>query len=185
MGIQDHLPVLGHGLWSESPTWEAPRSACEAESPELSRGKDSSNLCPHAKPGLDVYGDAGTAVCDSQGDRAWRAEPRSMPLPQPGAVMRACRSFGQADLTLKLPEECTLKSPDHLNLEAINYPVADGDTNIKCQPHKALCWVQGTQRDIEETGPQVPCMQDGKCQVMRDRASEGFVREGRDLAFEE
>lgn len=130
--LPEHLPVLGRGLWSESPTREAPQSACEAESPELSWGKDSSNLCPRANPGLDVYGDAGTAVCDSQGDRARRAEPRSMPLPQPAAVTRVCRSFGQADLTLKLPEECTPKSPDHLNLEAVNYLAADGDTNIRC-----------------------------------------------------
>uniref|UniRef100_A0A5G2Q797 Galectin n=1 Tax=Sus scrofa TaxID=9823 RepID=A0A5G2Q797_PIG len=107
--------------------------APDAKSFVLNLGKDSNNLCLHFNPRFDMHGDINTIVCNSKDGGAWGAEQRESAFPfQPGSVVEVCISFGQTDLTIKLPDGYEFSFPNRLNLEAIEYLAADGDFKIKC-----------------------------------------------------
>uniref|UniRef100_A0A8C3XB08 Galectin n=1 Tax=Catagonus wagneri TaxID=51154 RepID=A0A8C3XB08_9CETA len=92
----------------------------------LNLGKDSNNPCLHFKPRFDMHGDASTSACNSKDGGAWGLSGG------PGSVGDVCISFGQTDLTIKLPDGYEFSFPDRLSLEAIDYLVANGDFKIKC-----------------------------------------------------
>uniref|UniRef100_H0XXV0 Galectin n=1 Tax=Otolemur garnettii TaxID=30611 RepID=H0XXV0_OTOGA len=110
--------------------------APDAKSFVLNLGKDSNNPCLHFNPRFDAHGDANTIQyyrVQQQGRRGRGAEQREAAFPfQPGSAVELCISFGQADLTVKLPDGYSFKFSNRLNLEAINYMAADGDFKIKC-----------------------------------------------------
>ncbi|ERE78532.1 galectin-1-like protein [Cricetulus griseus] len=98
-------------------------------------GKDSNNLCLHFKLRSNAHGDANTTVCNHKDNGARGTEHQEPAFPfQPGSIVEVCITFGQAELTIKLPDGHEFKFPNRLNMEAINYMAAEATSTSSVWP---------------------------------------------------